>query len=59
MLDGQPLQRTCAADTRIMFQEARLLPWQRVLDNVTLGLPPSQRARGLEVLAQVGLADRG
>ena len=45
-------------DTRIMFQEARLLPWRRVLDNVTLGLPPSARARGQEVLAQVGLAER-
>jgi sulfonate transport system ATP-binding protein len=45
-------------DTRIMFQEARLLPWRRVLDNVTLGLPSDARARGKEVLAQVGLADR-
>jgi sulfonate transport system ATP-binding protein len=57
LLDGQPLHGL-RADTRIMFQEARLLPWQRVIDNATLGLPPSQRARGLEVLAQVGLADR-
>ncbi|MEJ8809533.1 ATP-binding cassette domain-containing protein [Variovorax ureilyticus] len=45
-------------DTRIMFQEARLLPWRRVLDNVTLGLPAGLRARGAEVLAQVGLAER-
>ncbi|MFD2756443.1 ATP-binding cassette domain-containing protein [Comamonas terrae] len=45
-------------DTRIMFQDARLLPWLRVLDNVTLGLPASARERGREVLAQVGLADR-
>jgi len=45
-------------DTRIMFQEARLLPWRRVLDNVTLGLPSHLRERGREVLAQVGLADR-
>ncbi|MEB0056516.1 ATP-binding cassette domain-containing protein [Variovorax sp. LG9.2] len=45
-------------DTRIMFQEARLLPWRRVLDNVTLGLPAALRSRGREVLAQVGLADR-
>jgi sulfonate transport system ATP-binding protein len=56
-LDGEPLHGL-RRDTRIMFQDARLLPWQRVIDNVTLGLPPSQRARGLEVLAQVGLADR-
>jgi sulfonate transport system ATP-binding protein len=45
-------------DTRIMFQEARLLPWRRVLDNVTLGLPARNRAEGAEVLAQVGLAER-
>jgi ABC-type lipoprotein export system ATPase subunit len=45
-------------DTRIMFQEARLLPWRRVLDNVTLGLPSDAKARGKEVLAHVGLADR-
>ncbi|GKS92364.1 ATP-binding cassette domain-containing protein [Acidovorax sp. SUPP2539] len=45
-------------DTRIMFQEARLLPWRRVLDNVTIGLPKAAQARGREVLAQVGLADR-
>ena len=44
--------------TRIMFQEARLLPWRRVLDNVLLGLPEAARARGQEVLAQVGLAER-
>jgi sulfonate transport system ATP-binding protein len=46
-------------DTRVMFQDARLLPWRRVTDNVTLGLPPSRRERASEVLAQVGLADRG
>lgn len=45
-------------DTRIMFQEARLLPWKRVLANVALGLPSSQYLEALDVLAQVGLADR-
>lgn len=45
-------------DTRIMFQDSRLLPWKRVIDNVTLGLPTDQRSKGTEVLAQVGLADR-
>jgi sulfonate transport system ATP-binding protein len=46
-------------DTRIMFQDSRLLPWKRVFDNVTLGLPAAQRTHANEVLAQVGLGDRG
>jgi sulfonate transport system ATP-binding protein len=49
-------------DARVMFQDARLLPWKKVLDNVALGLPSrfpgSQRAQAAEVLAQVGLAER-
>jgi sulfonate transport system ATP-binding protein len=44
--------------TRVMFQDARLLPWKRVLDNVALGLPRERRAEAAQVLAQVGLADR-
>ena len=56
-VDGKPIDGL-HDDTRIMFQEARLLPWRRVLDNVTLGLPAESRARGEEVLAQVGLAER-
>lgn len=51
-------QRQQSRDTRIMFQDARLLPWKRVLDNVILGLPDSAREQGRKVLAQVGLADR-
>ena len=45
-------------DTRIMFQDSRLLPWKRVIDNVALGLPESQRAAAADVLARVGLGDR-
>lgn len=55
--DGHPIDGL-HGDTRIMFQEARLLPWRRVLDNVTLGLSAEARQRGREVLAQVGLAER-
>lgn len=51
-------QRQQSRDMRIMFQDARLLPWKRVLDNVILGLPDSAREQGRKVLAQVGLADR-
>jgi sulfonate transport system ATP-binding protein len=46
-------------DTRIMFQDSRLLPWRRVWDNVTLGLPAALRPRATRVLEQVGLGDRG
>ncbi|MDB5967034.1 MAG: transporter related [Polaromonas sp.] len=47
-------------DIRIMFQDARLLPWRRVRDNVALGLQGQEGGRKAEeVLAQVGLADRG
>lgn len=56
-VDGHPVAGL-HGDTRIMFQEARLLPWRRVLGNVTLGLPATEQERGREVLAQVGLADR-
>ncbi len=43
----------------IVFQADRLLPWQRVLRNVTLGLHgPDAEARAREVLAEVGLAGR-
>ena len=42
-----------------MVQDARLLPWRRVRDNVTLGLPREHHGRAAEVLRQVGLGDRG
>ena len=56
-VDGQKLNGL-RADTRIMFQEARLLPWKRVIDNVALGLPENQRSQAVKVLEQVGLGDR-
>ncbi len=45
---------------RLMFQDARLLPWKTVIDNVALGLgnPKSARLQALEALDQVGLAER-
>jgi sulfonate transport system ATP-binding protein len=43
----------------VVFQDARLLPWKRVLDNVVLGLPGADaRARGRRALAEVELAGR-
>ncbi|WP_432257374.1 ATP-binding cassette domain-containing protein [Cupriavidus sp. TMH.W2] len=59
-VDGEAAARGRArrADVRVMFQDARLLPWKRVLDNVALGLPRARRGEAANVLAQVGLADR-
>jgi sulfonate transport system ATP-binding protein len=45
--------------TRMMFQDARLLPWKRVLDNVALGLEAADKPAAAQVLSQVGLGDRG
>jgi sulfonate transport system ATP-binding protein len=56
-LDGQDVAGL-SSDTRIMFQDSRLLPWKRVADNVSLGLPPGQRSAAADVLARVGLGDR-
>jgi len=50
--------RKRGADVRVMFQDARLLPWKRVLDNVALGLRRERRGEAADVLAQVGLAER-
>ncbi|GAA3675243.1 ABC transporter ATP-binding protein [Nonomuraea antimicrobica] len=41
----------------VVFQDARLLPWQRVLPNVVLGLSGAS-AKGRDSLAEVGLAGR-
>jgi sulfonate transport system ATP-binding protein len=51
-------------NARLMFQEPRLLPWERVAGNVAVGLTHAHGRRERErqaadVLAQVGLAGRG
>jgi len=43
---------------RLMFQDARLLPWERVAANVGLGLPGNQSDRVAWALGRVGLSDR-
>ncbi len=50
-------------ESRFMFQEPRLLPWASVVKNVEVGLTglatgAEARRRALDILGQVGLADR-
>ncbi|HCJ6376370.1 aliphatic sulfonates ABC transporter ATP-binding protein [Citrobacter sp. RHBSTW-00671] len=45
-------------DTRMMFQDARLLPWKTVIDNVGLGLKGHWRNAARDALTAVGLENR-
>lgn len=56
-IDQQPLLGLNAY-ARVMFQDSRLLPWRKVLDNVTLGLKHQSKPRGQWALQEVGLSDR-
>ena len=52
--DGAPHVRE---HTRLMFQDARLLPWKTVLHNVGLGLTGGWKPAALRALEEVGLAE--
>jgi sulfonate transport system ATP-binding protein len=55
--DGKPREGLDPAAV-MMFQDARLLPWKRVLDNVALGLAKADQALALDALVKVGLETR-
>jgi sulfonate transport system ATP-binding protein len=65
--DGGRIEHAAVAKghsaTRVMFQEPRLLPWARVVDNVAVGLTgiasgAEARARAHDLLLEVGLSGR-
>lgn len=55
--DSEPLRRLNPS-ARVMFQDARLLLWRKVLQNVGLGLRQNWQGKALNALRQVGLEDR-
>lgn len=46
-------------NTRLLFQDARLLPWQTVAGNVGIAREVGWQAQAAAALADVGLSDRG
>jgi sulfonate transport system ATP-binding protein len=57
VLDGKRLSGL-NTKARVMFQDARLLPWRKVIENVALGLKEQTRPRSHWALQQVGLDSR-
>lgn len=58
LLSGERPLSEVQENTRLMFQEARLLPWKSVRDNVGLGLKGTWQSAAREALEAVGLASR-
>ncbi|WP_339279361.1 ATP-binding cassette domain-containing protein [Paenibacillus sp. FSL W8-1187] len=56
-LDGEPVAGI-GDRTRMLFQDARLLPWKSALDNVRVASGGTDRAQAQRALEQVGLGDR-
>jgi sulfonate transport system ATP-binding protein len=57
LLDQSPISQM-SSRVRVMFQDARLLPWLRVAENVGLGLREGWRSQAHWALQQVGLEHR-
>jgi sulfonate transport system ATP-binding protein len=56
-LDRRPFARL-PPGVRMLFQDARFLPWQRVIDNVSIARGSGWRRRAELALGDVGLVDR-
>ncbi len=56
-VNGKPLNGLNKS-SRMMFQDGRLFPWKKILQNVGVGLNGNWKHEAMELLEQVGLADR-
>lgn len=56
-LDGEEIDGI-HPDTRVLFQDSRLLPWTRVLANVQIGVRSGDKVKANEALRLVGLEHR-
>ncbi|MGM8215286.1 ATP-binding cassette domain-containing protein [Bacillaceae bacterium W0354] len=57
LINNKPL-KGLNKDARMMFQDGRLLPWKKVIDNIGLGLKGKWYNRAFESLKKVGLEDK-
>ncbi|AOH52804.1 aliphatic sulfonate ABC transporter ATP-binding protein [Peribacillus muralis] len=56
-VNGMPLNGLNKS-SRTMFQDGRLFPWKKILQNVGVGLSGDWKRYAMDLLEQVGLADR-
>jgi sulfonate transport system ATP-binding protein len=55
---GNAPVRGLQKSVKLLFQDARLLPWQNLLSNVGIARTPGWREKAMNALNDVGLADR-
>lgn len=56
LFDGIP-QKKSPVNVRMMYQDSRLLPWKKVIQNVGIGLKEDWQEKALITLSNVGLTD--